>query len=114
MDPEGDNKGLGNAGAIGSANDAPRADEVLALSPKDAGFAAMSMLDMRTEDRAGCLADLRLERLARREWTGRPCSVVVMDNVHRMLPARLGPRRHCAVQRLARVLWWSLFGLASC
>jgi len=72
MDPEGDNKGLGNAGAIGSANDAPRADEVLDSSPKAAGFAAMSMLDVRTEDRAGYLAGLRPERLAHREWTGRP------------------------------------------
>ncbi len=67
MDPESGNEGLGNAGAIGSANDAPRADEVLVLSLKTAGFAPVSLLEMKTGDQPGYLAGLHLTRLAHRE-----------------------------------------------
>ncbi len=67
IDLKGGDEGLGNAGAIGSASDALRADEVVDLPLKTAGFAAVSLLDMKTEDQLGYLAGLHLKLLAHRE-----------------------------------------------
>ncbi len=90
MDPEGDYEGLGDAVAIGSASDAPRADEVLEILRKTASSVAVNLLGVKLEDRPGYLAGLLPELLAHRERTGRPHFVVV-DEAHHMLPASWDP-----------------------
>ena len=90
MDPEGDYEGLGDAVAIGSANDAPRAEEVLEILRKTASSVAVNLLGVKLEDRPGYLAGLLPELLAHRERTGRPHFVVV-DEAHHMLPATWDP-----------------------
>ena len=90
MDPEGDYEGLGNAVAVGNANDAPRAEEVLEILRKTASSVAVNLLGVKLEDRPGYLAGLLPELLAHRERTGRPHFVVV-DEAHHMLPASWDP-----------------------
>ena len=90
MDPEGDYEGLGNAVAIGTAQAAPRSDEVLEILRKTGTSVAVNLLGVKLEDRPGYLAGLLPELLALRERTGRPHFVVV-DEAHHMLPASWDP-----------------------
>ena len=90
MDPEGDYEGLGDAVAIGTANDPPRAEEILEILRKTASSVAVNLLGVKLEDRPGYLAGLLPELLAHRERTGRPHFVVV-DEAHHMLPATWDP-----------------------
>ena len=90
MDPEGDYEGLGDAVAVGTASDAPRAEQVLEILRKTASSVAVNLLGVKLEDRPGYLAGLPPELLAHRERTGRPHFVVV-DEAHHMLPATWDP-----------------------
>jgi len=90
MDPEGDYEGLGDAVAIGTAGDPPRAEEVLEILCKTASSVAVNLLGVKLEDRPGYFAGLLPELLAHRERTGRPHFVVV-DEAHHMLPASWDP-----------------------
>ena len=90
MDPEGDYEALGTAVAIGTASDAPRAEEVLEILRKTKSSVAVNLLGVKLEDRPGYLAGLLPELLAHRERTGRP-HFVVIDEAHHMLPATWDP-----------------------
>jgi len=90
LDPEGDYEGLAEAVTIGSADAAPRTEEVLEVLRKTDTSVAVNLLDVKLEDRPGYLAGLLPELLALRERTGRPHFVVV-DEAHHMLPASWDP-----------------------
>ncbi len=90
MDPEGDYEGLGDAVAIGSAQAAPRPEEVLEILRKTATSVAVNLLGVQLADRPGYLAGLLPELLALRERTGRP-HFIVIDEAHHMLPATWDP-----------------------
>lgn len=104
IDPEGDYESFEQAVTLGTAEHAPRADEILQLLEKPDVNAVVNLIGLPLHDRPAFCVGLfpRLQEL--RIKTGRPHWIVV-DETHHLLPADWEPATQTLAKKSASVMF---------
>jgi hydroxymethylpyrimidine pyrophosphatase-like HAD family hydrolase len=90
IDPEGDYTTLEDAVVVGDAHREPSAQEILDLLKKPGENVVVNLLGVPLEERPRYFRELLPRLVETRARTGRP-HLIVVDEVHHLLPAARGP-----------------------